>query len=160
MFPAQTLGVNSQPQTVTLTNTNDTAAITITGISIGGLNFGDFTESNTCSAALPAGGQCTVTVVFHPNAVGLRKASLIINDNALGSPQTVPLNGSTSTVILSASNLSFNTQAVGISSSPQTVTVTNSNTAPLIISAITASGDFSETNNCWRAPTTFDQLRH
>ena len=148
VFPAQSLGANSQPQAVTLTNTNDIAPITIQNISITGANPGDFTQTNTCSAPLPAGGQCTLTVIFHPNGVGLRKASVIINDNAPGSPQVVALNGSTSTVALSASSLFFGTQTVGTGSNPQTVTVTNNNTVPLIISSITASGDFSQTNNC------------
>ncbi len=60
----------------------------------------------------------------------------------------VALNGSTSTVGLSATSLFFGTQAVGVASNPQTITVTNNNTVPLIISSITASGDFSQTNNC------------
>ncbi len=60
VFPAQSLNTTSGPQTVVLTNTNDTAPITISGITDTGVNTTDFAQSNTCtSAALPAGGQCT-----------------------------------------------------------------------------------------------------
>ena len=44
--------------------------------------------------------------------------------------------------------LMFGGQAVGTSSSESTLTLTNPGSAPLAISSIAASGDFSETNSC------------
>jgi hypothetical protein len=48
----------------------------------------------------------------------------------------------------SASSVSFGNIAQGASSSAQAITLTNTGTAVLSISAIGASGDFSQTNSC------------
>jgi len=97
------------------------------------------------------GSQCKITVTFTPLAPGIRKALITITGtDFLGNPIPSPvlnLTGSTSTVTLSASSLAFGTQAVG-TSSVQQVIVTNTGTVALTFSSITASGDFSETNNC------------
>ncbi len=145
-FPTQNVGTKSAPLMVTLTNGN--AALSITSIAITGTNATDFAQTNTCGTSVPAGEQCTISVTFTPTAAGVRKASVTITDSAPGSPQVINLTGSTSTVTLSASNLSFGSQSVGVTSSPQTVTVTNEGTTALTISNITASGDFAETNDC------------
>ncbi len=155
VFPAQSLNATSQPQTITLTNGDN--PVTINSIAISGANAGDFTQTNTCGTSLSAGAKCTITVTFMPTANGLRKASLTITDTAPGSPQVLNLSGSTSTVTLSSSNLSFANQQAGRASSAQSVTLTNSGSTPLTIASITASGDFSETDNCTKAvlqPTT------
>ncbi|HXH48429.1 MAG TPA: SBBP repeat-containing protein, partial [Terriglobia bacterium] len=52
---------------------------------------------------------------------------------------------------LSTTSLTFGSQTVNITSSPQTVSLSNSGTAPLLISSITTSGDFAQTNNCGNA---------
>jgi len=44
--------------------------------------------------------------------------------------------------------LTFADQSLGIASSPQTVTLTNTGSLPLSATAITVSGDFSETDDC------------
>jgi len=49
---------------------------------------------------------------------------------------------------LSASSLSFGNTAQNIASSAQTIVVTNSGNATLVVSGITVTGDFSETNTC------------
>lgn len=49
---------------------------------------------------------------------------------------------------LSTSGLTFSAQLVGSVAPAQTVTVTNRGNGDLVISGISASGDFSETNNC------------
>ena len=51
-------------------------------------------------------------------------------------------------VMLSPSSLNFGNQNLGTSSTPQSVTLTNSGEAPLSISSIVTSGDFSQTNTC------------
>ena len=43
-------------------------------------------------------------------------------------------------------------QAVATASAPQTITVTNSGSAPLTITQITTTGDFTQTNTCTAAP--------
>jgi hypothetical protein len=63
--------------------------------NVKGPNARDFAKAgDTCSgAAVPAGGNCTVSLRFAPTAVGRRVASLQVTDDAAGSPQMVPLNG-------------------------------------------------------------------
>ncbi len=152
VFSAQSLNTTSQAQTVTLTNGD--SAQTISSIALSGTNASDFVETNTCPTAptqIAVGATCTITVTFTPSASGLRKASLTITDSAPGSPQVLNLSGNTSTVTLSASSLAFGFQPIGIATAPQDVTVTNSGTTPLTVSSITASGDFSETDDCTKA---------
>jgi hypothetical protein len=152
VFPAQSLKTTSQSQTVTLTNGDNTQ--TITSIVLSGNDPNDFTETTTCptSSPLAVGATCTFTISFAPTAVGIRQASLAITTaSAPNTPQVVNLSGTTSTVSLSKSSLSFGSQQVGTPSAPQSVTVTNSGTTSLSISSIAASGDFSETDNCTKA---------
>ena len=52
------------------------------------------------------------------------------------------------TVTLSPSSLNFGNQTVGQPSAPQAVTLSNNQSVTLTISSITASGDYSQTNNC------------
>ena len=49
---------------------------------------------------------------------------------------------------LNPTSLTFGTQQVGTASAVQTISVTNSGNAALTVTQITASGDFSETDNC------------
>ncbi len=51
-------------------------------------------------------------------------------------------------VAISPSSYNFGSQAVGTASSPEAIDLTNTGGASLAISSITASGDFSQTNNC------------
>lgn len=56
--------------------------------------------------------------------------------------------GGTPVAGLSPKTLAFGNQAVGTNSTTKTVTLSNSGSGALPISSITASGDFTETNNC------------
>src|SRR3954471_9884895 len=93
-FANTTTNPTSASQTVTVRNTGN-GPLTVSGLALGGANAGDFTiTGTTCLAAsVPAAGTCTVNVAFAPTAVGTRTASLLIADNAGGSPQSVALTG-------------------------------------------------------------------
>ena len=52
---------------------------------------------------------------------------------------------------VSPSQLTFGNQSVGTVSSPQTVTLSGTGMSASLISSITASGDFSQTNTCGKA---------
>ena len=91
-FGSEKVGTKSSPQTITLTN-QDTSALSITQISVGGTNAKDFSESNDCPASLAAAASCTITVTFDPSKTGTRMAQVSITDNGGGSPQTAPLTG-------------------------------------------------------------------
>jgi len=110
-FANQALGTNSAAQSVTISNSG-TAALTNYGITIAGANPGDFSQTNTCGSLVAAGGSCTINVTFTPTAAGTRNASLFVSDDASGSPQTLPLSG-TGTTVAASSGVLFN--AIGSS---------------------------------------------
>jgi hypothetical protein len=92
-LPQQLVGTTSPPSKITVTNTA-TALVTFSGVAIGGPNAGDFSVSDDChSSPLTAGATCTITVTFTPSAAGERTATLLVNDDALGGPQSIPLVG-------------------------------------------------------------------
>jgi hypothetical protein len=144
-FSNQNLGTTSAAQPVTLSNKGN-AALGITSIT----TSADFGETHNCAGSVAAGGSCTINVTFSPTANGSLTGTLTITDNASNSPQMVTLTGTGTgpAVSLSFSLLTFSAQTVTNSSSAQTVTLSNTGGAPLALSSITASGDFSQTNTC------------
>jgi subtilase family serine protease len=92
-FPKTKVGSTSSLKTVTLTNTGN-ATLNISTIAVSG----DFFQKVTTGAcvngsAILAGKTCTIKIQFKPTATGVRTGNVTINDNALGSPQTVALSG-------------------------------------------------------------------
>jgi Beta-propeller repeat/Abnormal spindle-like microcephaly-assoc'd, ASPM-SPD-2-Hydin len=88
----QRVGTSSAARTVTLTNVG-TAPIALFSIQVGGVNAGDFTQTNTCGSSLNAGGSCTIQVTFTPTATGDRLGHVAIQDNAFGGTHWVGLFG-------------------------------------------------------------------
>ncbi|MBZ5597925.1 MAG: choice-of-anchor D domain-containing protein [Acidobacteriia bacterium] len=150
-FPTTAIGHSSAAKTVTMKNVG-TTSISITGITITGTNPGDFAQTNTCGSSLGAGASCTISVTFTPTASGTRSATVSISDTGGGSPQTVPLTGTGTTVFLSPTVLNFPSTGVGHSSAAKTVTLTNVGTTALTITSVTIIGtnpnDFSQTSTC------------
>jgi len=151
-FTNQVQGTTSAPQNVTFTNYQSTA-VSITSIVITGANASDFAESGNCGTSVAVGVTCTINVTFTPGATGARNASLLITDNATGSPQTVALTGTgIGSIAVSPNSLSFTNQIQGTTSPSQSVTVTNYQATAVTISSIVITGtngaDFAETNNC------------
>ncbi|MCU1310091.1 MAG: hypothetical protein JWO20_1216 [Candidatus Angelobacter sp.] len=144
LFAARLVNTTSGSQTVTLRNTG-TAALTISSIT----TSGDFSQTNSCGSSLAAAASCSISVKFTPTVPGTRNGTLTVTDNAAGSPQTVSLTGTGTTVLLSPTSLTFPAQKTGTTSAAQTVTVTNKGTAALHVSSVSISGSsFSQTNNC------------
>jgi hypothetical protein len=148
-FGNQSVGVKSSAQAVTLTNTG-TSSLLLSNIKIVSGNSGEFAQTNTCGKTLASNASCTISITFTPTKTGSASSSLNITDNAAGSPQSVPLTGTgvASAALLSPASLSFSGVLVGKSSATQSVKVSNTGTATLTVSAVTANGDFSQTNNC------------
>ena len=88
-FSNQTVGSTSVGQTVTLTNTSS-VAVTITSVTANG----PFALTSQCGASLAAAATCSIAVTFTPTTVGQQIGSLIISDDAVGSPQNISLSGS------------------------------------------------------------------
>ena len=92
-FGNQARRTTSPPFTFTLSNTG-TASLTINSINLGGANPNQFAiQSRTCTNTLAAGSSCNINVVFSPTNRATYNATLQVNDNAPGSPQTATLTG-------------------------------------------------------------------
>ena len=144
-FNSQMVNTTSPSQVVTLSN-NQTTDLNISGIS----DSGDFAQTNNCGSSVAAGATCAITVTFTPTATGARSGTITVTDSATDSPQTASLAGTgvTTAVTLSPSSLAFGTQAAGTASAVNTITLTNSGAAALSINSISATGGFSESDNC------------
>ena len=144
-FAGVVLGSSSRAQYVKLTN-NQSTPLSMNGISISGA----FTQTNTCGTAVGPLQSCNVLVTFTPVALGAHSGTLTINYNASNSPQTVTLAGTgVPRVTLSPATLDFGGVVVGSTSLSRSASLMNSQkNATLAISSISASGDFTQTNNC------------
>ncbi|WP_329133750.1 choice-of-anchor D domain-containing protein [Streptomyces sp. NBC_01476] len=144
-FGSVATGTTSAAQTVTVSNPTGAAAA-VAAVSTGG----DFSQTNTCGSSIPANGSCTVSVRFAPTANGDRSGTLTVN--AGGNTSTVSLSGTGiapgPVLNTNPASLSFAGTVVGSPAATQTVTVTNSGTSAATVSGVTATGDFSQTNNC------------
>lgn len=80
-----------------------------------------------------AEGDVDITATYGPPAAGITA--------------TIPVSVPTALLTFSPGALAFPDQAVGTTSSQQ-VTVTNSRSGPLSITSLTATGDYTETDNC------------
>jgi hypothetical protein len=144
-FGSQAIGVASASQNITLTNSGngqlDFSSITASG---------DFAQTNTCITDLTAGSTCSISVVFTPQAAGVRNGQVTISYDAAGSPQTVSLTGTGTGPVdtLAPASLQFNPQTVDTISAAQSVTITNNGNSALNISSIGITGDFGQTNDC------------
>jgi hypothetical protein len=154
-FGSVTQGTNSGPQTITLAASYSAASSGISGIAPSiTAGSGDFQVASTsgCQSSLADQATCTINIVFTPTAVGPRTGTLTINSSAENSPLTFALSGTglqpVPVLTLATTPLSFGSQLVNTSSNTSSVVLSNSGTAPLTVSAVTTTGDFSETTNC------------
>src|SRR6266853_679638 len=91
-FPDQVTGTTSSARTVTVTNKGGSTLL-ISSIAISGPHSSDYGHVNDCGSSLAPSGSCTISVVFTPSATGTRTATVVISDNAPGSPHTIALAG-------------------------------------------------------------------
>jgi hypothetical protein len=131
-------GSPSPPQVITVTNSGNRAG-TIGTISA----FGPYSQTNQCPASLGAKTSCTIAVSFLPNAVGVLNGAVSAGSRgaALTAVGLAPVG-------FNPSVLDFGTVDIGKTSAKQSVTLTNNQTAALAINSISASGNYSQANNC------------
>ena len=152
-FGNQALNSGSDPRTVALTNAGS-APLDITSIVAGG----DFAQTNNCGAAVPAGGgTCAIQITFTPTTPGNKTDQISIADNANGSPHVITVTGNgvnpAGSLTPSPSSLSFPAESVNVTSPAQPVRLTNNGQVAVTLTAISANGDFSETNTCGALPS-------
>jgi uncharacterized repeat protein (TIGR03803 family) len=159
-FASQLKGTMSSPQAVTLSNTGN-ATLSISDITITGVDQSDFSETNTCGGSVALGATCTINVTFTPTSTGSRSATLSVTDDAPGSSQTVTLSGtgtdfsvgaasggSTSATVTAGQNATYNLQVNPLSSFTGTVTISCSGaptqaTCSPSVSPVSVTGGFS-----------------
>jgi hypothetical protein len=112
-FGNQTTGTVSTAQNVTLTDTGS-GTLAVSNIALAGINPADFSETTTCGSTLAASASCVVSISFKPTAAGARTATLIITDNAAGSPHQVALTG---TGVIASTSTAFSLSDKGATSS-------------------------------------------
>jgi beta-propeller repeat-containing protein/centrosomal CEP192-like protein/HYDIN/CFA65/VesB family protein len=151
IFPAA-LNFTSTFQTQIVTLANGTNALTITSITLGGANPGDFTEFSTCAPpnapnTIPPNVVCTFTIGFSPTAGGVRTATVSINDSS--GTQSFSLTGNSTvtppppngTITFNPSSLTFGSQEVGVfNSNTQNITITVTGTNPVTLTSTGSGG--------------------
>ncbi len=144
-YASQPVGSSSPVATALLRNMGS-SPLSISSVSVNG----DFAVTNDCANTVKAAGNCTFSVTFAPTAAGPRYGSIVIQDDAAGSPHVIHLSGTApgAVVALTPASLAFPGQSVGTPSAPQTVTLGNHGDTPLTLGTIQVTGDFTETNNC------------
>jgi hypothetical protein len=144
-FSTLNVGVASPPRSTILRNMG-TAPLNIATKII----TGDFAETDDCGITVAPGSFCTFTVTFTPTAPGSRFGTIVLGDDASGSPHVINLvgDGSSPIVTLSPQTLTFSSLPVGQTSAVQIITLSNTGNATLNIGSILASGNFAATSNC------------
>jgi len=148
-FGSRQIGSPSKLKPVTLSNLSD-EVVNLTNIGIGGQNAADFSQTNDCGSQLGPRQSCHIKVVFDPTDRGARSASLDIAYDGLGSPLSVSLSGTgvVLSVSLTPSSMTFPIQLVDTKSPAQTATLTNTGNDPAMISGISITGNFQQSNDC------------
>ncbi|MGA8150390.1 MAG: choice-of-anchor D domain-containing protein [Terriglobales bacterium] len=148
LFADLAVGATSTPALIIQVTNTSNAPVAINRV----FPTGDFRVSSTaCVTNLRAAGTCTIGVEFAPTATGTRKGTIVIEDTATGSPQSVKLSGNGITAapaaIATPGGIAFDQQAQGtISPNPLAVNLTNTGNLPFDASNVsitgTNSGDF------------------
>ena len=154
-FGSVTQGASSTPQTITLAAAYSASSSGISNImpsmTVGSGDF-EIASDSTCLSSLADQATCTLNIIFTPSATGVRNGTLTVNSSAENSPLTFSLSGTglqaTPILSLSTTPVSFGSQLINTSSNTNSVVLTNSGSAPLTVSGVSATGDFSQTNNC------------
>lgn len=165
---AITDSASNSPQSVALSGTGTTSALTLTpatltyatqliGTSSASqpatlTNIGNttvtitsiattaqYSQTSNCPTSLGPSASCTINVVFKPTAQGTQKGTLTVTDSAT-SPLTVALTGTGTVMSFTPSSLNFGNQTKGTSSKPQAVTIKNNGTAAVTITKISITG--------------------
>ncbi len=149
-FGNQAVGTTSNPWTLTMSNTGNTAIGFV--IEPPGPFF---TETDNCGTSLAAFSSCNILVKFSPLVTGPNPSQLMVLPTGVPSgPLTVNLTGTgvplTSAVYFSTNSINFGTQAVGAASNAWTVTLNNTSGSSVPFSGflLTDPVDFSQTNSC------------
>jgi hypothetical protein len=140
-FGTQYVGFTGFSRTITLQN------VTGESRSYSGLNVSSaFAATADCPATIPARSSCHVTLTFSPTTNAFYQGSLTIPGAA-----SVALYGTgriLSDLALSTLDVQYGYTLIAGPFPTQDVTVTNKSANAINISAVSVTGDFSQTSNC------------
>jgi hypothetical protein len=111
---------------------------TLSGAVIGTISLATTATSSSASGNYP--------INAGSGGLGLSAANYAIS--FVAGSLTVTATTAVTEAAFSGIALNFGTQTVGVASATQTVTITNIGSASLTVTTVSASGDFSQTNNC------------
>jgi hypothetical protein len=150
-FAPQLVGTPSGAQPETVTNTGSVPVL-INSVALAGTNAADYSQNNNCGSSLAAGANCVINVSVTPGQLGPSSASITITDSTVASPHSVALSGvgltSGPNASLSATNLTLPLTLVGSTSPARSLTLSNYGAVALSITGISATANFSESDNC------------
>lgn len=141
-FGSQLISTTSASQRIVLTNSGED---TLTVSSV--LASGEYTLTSTCAVVAP-GGTCNIDVTFAPTTAGDQPGSVVISDDASGSPHTARLSGFGTAPVVSLSASSLSLSAPLLQQDNESVTVNNIGDGLLIVGSIAVSAPFTQTNTC------------
>jgi hypothetical protein len=127
---------------LTIVNSGD-LNLSISSITLSGPDAQDFTLSYLNCGQIPSQQNCLVYLSFTPSLPGQKSATLTITDNAVNSPQMVPLTGLAALppqLTSTPSPVIFAPQAVGSTSASQIITLTNTGGGPTTLFSMTPQG--------------------
>lgn len=146
-FGSRSVGSESAPQTVVLTNTGN-ATLTLNSVTTSGDYLRDGCPAGT---SLAAGAACSMAIVFKPVSGGSRPGTVQIASNDAGGLHSIALSGIGATspgIALSATALDFGTAPSG-STVLLRVVVKSTGTEALALSSIGVAGAaFTQTHLC------------
>ncbi|ESA34636.1 outer membrane adhesin-like protein [Leptolyngbya sp. Heron Island J] len=153
-FGERQLNTASDPQALTLSNTGNSLVSIDRMVLRGNRDFRVDEDSCTPTLMLAPGETCEITVIFTPNSLGARAATMELQLD--GKTQVIPLTGAGTAVSVPGisivpASVTFNeVQLEDIARN--TVTINNDGTAPLTIQALAITGeqasDFAIANTC------------
>jgi hypothetical protein len=135
------VGSQSPPQNAVLTNTSG-VVINLSVITPPSAPFA--ITANGCGGQLPAGGSCTITVVFKPTVVGGAASAIIISGDGLSVSVSLVGNGrplpSAGSLTIAPAAANFGTAQVGTSLPARAFTVSNPGQTAVTFSGVSLNG--------------------
>ena len=160
-FGNEPVGMTTSAETVMLRSVG-AKPLTITNIGISG-DFALVSTSSSCpygGGTVASGAYCTIDINFTPTESGTRSGSIVVTDNAGGSPQNVSIAGvglsSFPRAAVSPTTVTFAPQWANSISAAQVITLSNTGNAALAVPSIALTGLFNQslygvfyqTNDC------------
>ncbi len=145
-FGLTTPGTTSPPQSATISNCGN-ADLHISSIASDSPNFNVTTNCPLAPTGITPGNSCTVTATYSP--VNYNPGNIVITDDALRSPHDVALAGTPNAphTLFQPGSLTFLETPV-TTSEGLSLSIGNNGSTNLTITALSATGDFSVSQNC------------